>query len=1264
MKNKIKLSALLTLVAFVGLADYGWKSEMTVTGYAGSTTLTNFPVLVRISPERVSGFSYLRCQADGKDIKFTSTDGETVYPHEIDEWNADGESLVWVRLPELSGTSTAFTFWFGDAAVEEAASGTNTWSSAADGFYGGVWHFAEQATAETAASVNNADSAKHKSTVNMRFAPMTGTGTDIPAMVSVDGPIGYGRQMATNTAAALKPNGLVAGGRPSAAGVTGNFTFSTWMKFKAVSIWTVIAGVKLETSRTGWWLQVDNAGKVLTLNGDGAAAGVAATYSSSGLVSEGWFHLAASVDRGTGTVVLYKNGEVMGTGTLAAPPTTDYSVFGLGRTPYRMAASFDETRLLSTIAPADWVKAEYDTAAADDFVTAAAATRVAGDDTLVVTADPELLGGDAISVPYGMVTDFTNPILFTAPDADVAISDTLHIQFTGWELQRQDNDGIYQTIDSAATNAYLYVHEGGCMDRFVWKFIRKFPLSLEVSPTGSGSFLVDGVATAPGTAWITEGVDVLTVAPVAASGYDFIWWGGSRYGNVSPTLSVAVAAGRVTEVVATFLSNGAGHSPVTVGWGGANGAWLSGERWVGGVVPQLGDTVLLTNAAARTVTLVDTLPRFAKLVLTNTTLVVSNWMSRIEADEIIVGAGSTIKVAGSFADGAMSNRVWLAGGSLTVASGGKILADEAGYAYNAGPAWAAYAAGAKTREACGTYGEAYGGMSVKDPPRSYGDARHPSDPGSGPGSALNQRRGAGGGAIRLDFTGDVVIDGTISAIGSKNETSVAGSGGAVWITCRTVSGGGKVTAGGGDSAAKALTYCGGGGRVAVDYEPSAQSNVACRVAFSANGGVSYDQIGSRACVPGTTLIAPGYFRSVEDCAPVSDPGTLYFPDNQFLFAACYREMGLPFQGTWVSDEPLSEFAVAGDLVLTNTCLKFTSPVDFTVGGNLSVVGSGYYARRNFGLIFTDSTVHVGGNLSLTGARIELRGGSLVVDGNVEQLSLTGNGNPAGTVTTKFAGGEIALKAAPTNAPSSFGATLNIGGTWHMGNLAVTCPFAAPNNGAVVMMRARSLTLDAGASIDADEKGYAMWRGPGTSPSAPTTGASHGGKGGASSVADLVNVRAAYDSAPKPVQPGSGGYSTHTYAGFDGGGVVLLEVERDFVFNGNVTADGNTRLAGLYAGGSSGGTVNIKAGRLTGSTGKIRAQGGFCGASGDSSYGKTGGGGRIAVRYGETDWTEEMKAAATCVLPGGAYGAISSYSGAEEGTVFWGVWRRGMLMIFY
>ena len=39
-----------------------------------------------------------------------------------------------------------------------------------------------------------------------------------------------------------KPNGLVAGGRPSAAGVTGNFTFSTWMKFKAVSIWTVIAG--------------------------------------------------------------------------------------------------------------------------------------------------------------------------------------------------------------------------------------------------------------------------------------------------------------------------------------------------------------------------------------------------------------------------------------------------------------------------------------------------------------------------------------------------------------------------------------------------------------------------------------------------------------------------------------------------------------------------------------------------------------------------------------------------------------------------------------------------------------------------------------------------------------------------------------------------------------------------------------------------------------------------------------------------------------
>ena len=45
------------LAAAVSLAAPRKAADITVAGYTGSSTLENFPVLVRISPARISGFS-------------------------------------------------------------------------------------------------------------------------------------------------------------------------------------------------------------------------------------------------------------------------------------------------------------------------------------------------------------------------------------------------------------------------------------------------------------------------------------------------------------------------------------------------------------------------------------------------------------------------------------------------------------------------------------------------------------------------------------------------------------------------------------------------------------------------------------------------------------------------------------------------------------------------------------------------------------------------------------------------------------------------------------------------------------------------------------------------------------------------------------------------------------------------------------------------------------------------------------------------------
>ena len=100
--------------AFGAVAQPFYQCEMTVGGYAGSTALENFSVLVRISPERIGGFTYGDCQPNGADISFADMDGNAL-AHDVDTWNAEGESLVWVKLPTLSGKETKFRFRWCDA---------------------------------------------------------------------------------------------------------------------------------------------------------------------------------------------------------------------------------------------------------------------------------------------------------------------------------------------------------------------------------------------------------------------------------------------------------------------------------------------------------------------------------------------------------------------------------------------------------------------------------------------------------------------------------------------------------------------------------------------------------------------------------------------------------------------------------------------------------------------------------------------------------------------------------------------------------------------------------------------------------------------------------------------------------------------------------------------------------------------------------------------------------------------------------------------
>src|SRR5574344_1676375 len=85
------------VLAVFDAGGFARKFEIKASGYAGTSALANFPVLVRLSTD-IPGFSYDDfLGTSGSDLRFTDESG-TELPFEIDTWNPSGTSLVWVAI--------------------------------------------------------------------------------------------------------------------------------------------------------------------------------------------------------------------------------------------------------------------------------------------------------------------------------------------------------------------------------------------------------------------------------------------------------------------------------------------------------------------------------------------------------------------------------------------------------------------------------------------------------------------------------------------------------------------------------------------------------------------------------------------------------------------------------------------------------------------------------------------------------------------------------------------------------------------------------------------------------------------------------------------------------------------------------------------------------------------------------------------------------------------------------------------------------------
>ena len=206
-------------------------------------------------------------------------------------------------------------------------------------------------------------------------------------------------------------------------------------------------------------------------------------------------------------------------------------------------------------------------------------------------------------------------------------------------------------------------------------------------------------------------------------------------------------------------------------------------------------------------------------------------------------------------------------GNVTVPAAGSIHANGRGFPSQSGPGagmtsgnWGGTAAGAG-------YG-GWGALKVDNQAlggEPYGSATAPYALGSGGGNTYNVpgTGGTGGGAIKVQATGVLTLNGTIAANGGAG--SGGGSGGSVWLVADTLTGAGLVGATGGDGTGAAG---GGGGRVMV-----AANNMPYTGAFNVAQGAGAPALPAR---PGTLLLPDNYGLTVTRNTALP-PGTYHFP---------------------------------------------------------------------------------------------------------------------------------------------------------------------------------------------------------------------------------------------------------------------------------------------------------------------------------------------------------------------------------------------------
>ena len=340
------------VLACCGLAlavePQGYAAHQTITfsGYTGSETLENFPVLLRLPAT-----SFV--QADHSDLAIVDAEGNLL-PYEVDSVS-EGNVLVWVCVPSLAGTETAVTAYFGKGTPDaNAFTAADVWTGA----YAAVWH--------------------------MNPDKLDATGHELEQTTKNEGNLTAVSEALIGNALRLNASGEAGVWLPTPKATFIDQYISNYEQL-TISGWIMPAKTtpgkasrlfcwKASTEKAGLDTFQNTDGKFYLRGGDKGTT--TKTTAALGWSANAWHHLTAQFN-GT-TAVAYLDGQNLATeGSIKAVTVGDGTnvkhlgfgnMGGDGELQYPLANGvLDELRIYNGVASADWVKAEYDTVMTPTF---------------------------------------------------------------------------------------------------------------------------------------------------------------------------------------------------------------------------------------------------------------------------------------------------------------------------------------------------------------------------------------------------------------------------------------------------------------------------------------------------------------------------------------------------------------------------------------------------------------------------------------------------------------------------------------------------------------------------------------------------------------------------------------------------------------------------------------------------------------------------------------------------------------------------------